>query len=125
MNLFLAIAALLSATLAFSHSWLGERMILQPVLSMEDLPKLRGSRRGMEKIVRFAWHLTSVYFLAIAAILFYLSRTAADPSIIKIIIVTNIVSAVITFSISRGRHYAWIVFLAIGILSWLSLGTRT
>jgi hypothetical protein len=124
MDLRLLIAGLLSATLAFSHSWLGERMILQPILGMQDLPTLRGSRRGMQKIVRFAWHLTSVYFFAVGAILFYFSRVAADATIIKIIVVTNCLSAIITFSVSRGRHYAWIVFLAIGILSWLSLGTR-
>jgi hypothetical protein len=124
MNLQLTIAAVLSVTLAVSHSWLGERLILQPILGLEDLPKLSGSRRGMRKIVRFAWHITSVYFLAIAAILFYFSRTAAEPAVIKIISITNIVSAVITIAVSRGRHYAWIVFLAIGFLSWLSLGTR-
>jgi hypothetical protein len=124
MNLHLSIAALLSVTLAVGHSWLGERLILQPILGLQELPKLSGSRRGMQKIVRFAWHITSVYFLAIAAILFYFSRTAAEPAVIKIISVTNIVSAIITIAVSRGRHYAWIVFLAIGILSWLSLGTR-
>ena len=124
MNLQLAIAALLSATLAVGHSWLGERLILQPILGLDDLPKLSGSRRGMRKIVRFAWHITSVYFVAVAAILFYFSRTAAEPAVIKIISVTNIICAVVTVAVSRGRHYAWVVFLAIGILSWLSLGTR-
>jgi hypothetical protein len=124
MNLQLAIAALLSATLAVGHSWLGERLILQPILGLDDLPKLSGSRHGMRKIVRFAWHITSVYFVAVAAILFYFSRTAADPTVIKIVSITNIISAVITIVVSRGRHYAWVVFLAIGILSWLSLGTR-
>jgi hypothetical protein len=124
MNVQLAIAALLSAMLAIGHSWLGERLILQPILGLDDLPKLSGSRRGMQKIVRFAWHITSVYFVAVAAILLYFSRTSAEPAVIKIISVTNIVCAVVTIAVSRGRHYAWVVFLAIGILSWLSLGTR-
>ena len=85
MNLQLAIAALLSTTLAVSHSWLGERLILQPILGVQDLPKLRGSRRGMQKIVRFAWHLTSVYFLAVGVILFYFSRATRDVTVIEII----------------------------------------
>ena len=123
MNLQLAIAALLSATLAVTHSWLGERMILQPILGLQELPKLSGSRRGMQKIVRFAWHLTSLYFLAMAAILFYFSSNVREPAVIKIVSITNILSALITIAVSRGRHYAWIVFLAIGIFSWLSLGT--
>jgi hypothetical protein len=118
MNLQLAIAALLSATLAVGHSWLGERLILQPILGLDDLPKLSGSRRGMRKIVRFAWHITSVYFVAVAAILFYFSRTAADPTVIKIVSIANIISAVITIVVSRGRHYAWAVFLVVGLLTW-------
>jgi hypothetical protein len=124
MNPQLAIAALLSATLAVGHSWLGERLILQPILGLDDLPKLRGSRRGMQKIVRFAWHLTSLYFLAIAAILFYYSRGTSDPTVIRVIAITSFISSIVTAAVSRGRHYAWVVFLAIGILSWLSLGTR-
>jgi hypothetical protein len=120
----LAIAALLSGTLAITHSWLGERLILQPVLAMPDLPKLSGSRHGMQKIVRFAWHLTSIYFVAMGAILFYYSRGTIDTTVIRIIAITNFLSSIVTASVSRGRHYAWIVFLAIGILSWLSLGTR-
>jgi hypothetical protein len=118
MNLSLSIAALLSAALAISHSWLGERLILQPVLAMEDLPTLSGSRRGMRKIVRFAWHITSVFFVAMAGVLFYFSRVSPDVAVIKIISVTYLLSAVITIVVSRGRHYAWIVFLAVGLLSW-------
>ena len=124
MNVQLAIAALLSAILAVSHSWLGERLILQPILGVQDLPKLSGSRRGMQKIVRFAWHLTSLYFVAMAAILFYYSRGTVDATVVRVIAVTNFLSAILTAAVSRGRHYAWVVFLAIGILSWLSLGTR-
>jgi len=118
VNLQLSIAALLSATLAISHSWLGERLIVQPVLAMEDLPKLSGSRRGMRKIVRFAWHITSVFFVAMAAILLYFSRVSPDVAVIKIISVTYLLSAVITIVVSRGRHYAWVVFLAVALLTW-------
>lgn len=118
MNPPLAIAAALAFSLAIGHSWLGERLILQPVLAMENLPKLRGSRRGMQKIVRFAWHLTSVFFIAMAAILFYFSRATKDVPVIEIISATYFLSALITLVVSRGRHYAWVVFLAIGLLTW-------
>jgi hypothetical protein len=118
MNAQLSIAALLSATLAVSHSWLGERLILQPILGVQDLPKLSGSHRGMKKIVRFAWHITSVFFVAMAVILFYFSRVAGDQAVIRIISITYLLSAVITIVVSRGRHYAWVVFLAVGLLTW-------
>jgi hypothetical protein len=119
MNVRLAIAALLSASLAVGHSWLGERLILRPILGLDDLPKLNGSQRGMRKIVRFAWHITSAYFIAVAAILFYFGRTTGDPTVIKIISMTNFICAVITIIVSRGRHYAWVVFLVVGLLTWL------
>ena len=118
MNLQLTIAALLSATLAGGQSGVGERFIFQPILGVDDLPKMRGSRRGMQKIVRFAWHLTSVYFLMVGAILFYFSRATRDVTVIEIISVTSFLSALITLVVSRGRHYAWVVFLAIALLTW-------
>src|SRR4051812_25779470 len=118
MNLQLAIAALLAFLLAVTHSWLGEVRILQPIFAVEDLPKLRGSRRAMQRIVRFAWHLTSLFFVGMAAILFYFSRAMKDVTVLEIISITYLISAVITISVSRGRHYAWVIFLAIGLLAW-------
>ena len=119
MSLPLAIAGILAALLGISHSWIGERLIVQPVLAVEDLPKLRGSRRGMAKIVRFAWHLTSVYFVAMGTILFHYSRNPKDAAVMALIAATYFVSAVVTFGASRGRHYAWPVFLIIGSVAWL------
>ena len=120
MNTQLTIAAALAALLGVTHSWMGERLIIQPVLASEDLPKLRGSRRGMQKIVRFAWHLTSLYFVAMAAILFHYSSNTRDTAVLQVIAVTYFISAVVTFAASRGRHYAWPIFLIIGSLTWFS-----
>lgn len=38
----LAIAAALAAILGVTHSWIGERLIIQPVLAAEGFPALRG-----------------------------------------------------------------------------------
>jgi hypothetical protein len=118
MNPLLATAAFLAAGLAMMHSWLGEKWIIQPVLAMEDMPRLFGSRRGMKKILRFAWHLTSVFFLGMGAVLLHYSVVGPDKRVLFIITVTYLISAVMTLVVSRGRHYAWVVFLTIGLLAW-------
>jgi CDP-diglyceride synthetase len=120
MNPQLAIAAVLSASLAVAHSWLGERWIIQPVLAMENIPQLFGSRRGMKKILRFAWHLTSVFFVGMAAVLLHYSVVGSDRAVLFIISITYLLSAVMTLAVSRGRHYAWVVFVIIGLLTWFS-----
>jgi hypothetical protein len=120
MNFQLAIAAVFAAALAVTHSWLGEKWIIQPVLAIEDMPKLFGSRRGMKKILRFAWHLTSVFFLGMAAVMLHYSVVGKDRAVLFIIAVTYLLSAVMTLVVSRGRHYAWIVFLTIGLLTWFA-----
>ena len=120
MNPLLAIAAFLAAGLAVTHSWLGEKWIIQPVLAMENIPPLFGSRRGMKKILRFAWHLTSVFFLGMGAVLLHYSAVGPDKQVLLIITVTYLISAVMTLVVSRGRHYAWVVFLTVGLLAWFS-----
>jgi hypothetical protein len=120
MNPLLAIAALLALSTAIAHSWLGERWIIRPVLAIPDLPKLLGSRRGMKKVLRFAWHVTSLFWAGMAAILFHYSRAAKDETVLQIVTVIYILSAVITAAVSRGRHYAWVVFTAIAGLTWFA-----
>jgi hypothetical protein len=120
MNPQLATAAVLAASLAVTHSWLGEKWIIQPVLAREDIPTLFGSRRGMKKILRFAWHLTSVFFVGMAAMLLHYSVVGSDRPVLFIITVTYLLSAIMTLVVSRGRHYAWIVFLTIGLLTWFA-----
>ncbi len=119
MNTMLVVAAALAFLLGVTHSWLGERLVIGPVLETKELPPLRGSRRGMRNILRFGWHLTSVYFWAMAALLFHYSRVVPDAVSLKIIAVTYFISALITLGASRGRHYAWPVFLTIGLLAWM------
>jgi ABC-type transport system involved in cytochrome c biogenesis permease component len=120
MNPQLAIAGVLAALLAVTHSWLGERWIIQPVLAIENMPPLFGSRRGMKKILRFAWHLTSVFVMGMAAVLLHYSQAAKDVAVLTILAGTYFISAIMTVVVSRGRHYAWIVFLTIGLLTWFA-----
>lgn len=106
----LALAAALSVGIAMTHSYLGERYILIRLFRRADLPKLFGSDQFTKRTIRFAWHITSVAWIALAATLFIDPRVAVS--------VGFGVSAVVTAIGSRGRHYAWVVFLAIALLAW-------
>ncbi|MFZ2493721.1 MAG: hypothetical protein WA208_19750 [Thermoanaerobaculia bacterium] len=119
MNLLVA-AALLVA-IAAAHSYLGERYILIRLFRRGDLPKLRGSDSFTKATLRFAWHITSVAWLGFAAVLVTLSRPPIEAgSVARIVGATFLVSAAVSAVGGRGRHYSWIVFLAIGLLAWFA-----
>ena len=63
----LDLAAALVVALGLAHSFLGERYILQRLLRREDLPRLFGSADFTRRTLRFAWHVTSVAWLGLAA----------------------------------------------------------
>lgn len=106
----MSIAEILTAgaflTLAVAHSALGESDILKPLFAAEWTATTT-PRWAMEKILRFAWHLTSVAWIALALI-------AINVPALPVIGVTMLVSAAIIFAILRG-HLAWPIFLVGGL----------
>jgi hypothetical protein len=117
----LLIASALLVAIAAAHSYLGERYILIRLFRREDLPRLRGSDSFTKKTLRFAWHITSVAWLGFAAILVVLARHSMPASpVARVVGATFLVSAAVSGFGSRGRHYSWIVFLAIGLLAWFA-----
>jgi hypothetical protein len=121
MNTTLVVAAALILALGLVHSVLGERYIMVRLLRRTDLPRLFGSDTFTRRTLRFAWHLTTVVWFGIGAMLIQLARGAplGAAELGGILAVTSAVSAVVALVGSRGRHPAWAVFLAIGALAWL------
>lgn len=121
MSPLLATAAFLAFGIGLAHSILGERYILIRLFRRQDLPKLFGDDRFTRRTLRFAWHLTSVAWWGFAAILVLaaLPEGLSESAALQAVAWTFAASAAIAFAASRGRHLAWIVFLAIAILAWL------
>ncbi|HXO22810.1 MAG TPA: hypothetical protein VOA87_23070, partial [Thermoanaerobaculia bacterium] len=74
--------------------------------------------------LRFAWHLTSLAWWSFAALLLvYGARGVREPetAALTVIAVTFLISAIVACVGSRGRHYAWIVFLLIAVAVWLGI----
>ncbi len=126
MNTTLLLAAALAAGIGAAHSYLGERYILIRLLRRQDLPRLFGSDRFTKRTLRFAWHLTTVAWWGFAAIFALMASTAPGPEAWRQVGAIGSaafgVSALVTLVGSRGRHWAWVVFLAIAVAAWY--GTR-
>lgn len=118
MQLALYLAAALTILVGAAHSWLGERYILIPLFRRRDLPKLFGGTDFTVRTLRFAWHLTSVAWWGFAVILLQLAQQA--PTTVALGATIGgifLVHAAVTLFGSRGRHLAWPVFLAIGLIT--------
>jgi hypothetical protein len=118
----LAAAAVLVA-LAIAHSLLGERYILIRLFRRKNLPRLFGSDLFTQRTLRFAWHLTSVVWLGFAAVLALLARPGVPSrtGLLLTVVGTFGICGVVTLVASRGRHLAWIAFLAVAVLAWLAI----
>ena len=116
-------AAALASLLALAHSYLGERYILIRLFRGGRVPKLFGDTEFTRRTLRFAWHLTSLAWLSLAAILVKLNSHVPSKGELGMLLAGTFgVSGVVAFFGSRGRHLSWVVFLAIAALAWL--GTR-
>jgi hypothetical protein len=125
MEACLVTAAILAVLIAAAHSILGERFILTRLLQRTQLPHLFGSDQFTRQTLRFAWHLTSIAWLGLAAVL--ISFTQTDPlnsrrMALQAISLSFLIHAGVTLFATRVRHLAWIIFLAIAVLVWLGLG---
>lgn len=125
MKALLLTDAFLGLLLGFAHSYLGERYILVRLFRRSDLPKLFGSDGFTRRTLRFAWHLTTVTFWGLAAILVLAaSASGADFRHRTLLVIsgTFFVSALIAAGATRGRHLSWVVFGAIAALTLFAAG---
>ncbi|MEM7278349.1 MAG: hypothetical protein AAF385_09500 [Pseudomonadota bacterium] len=113
-------AAALVVFIGLVHSILGERFILLR-LFRQPLPPLFGSDDFTKKTLRFAWHITTLAWFGLAAIIVHISEASADRAVILTIIgLTFGASALVALLASRGKHYSWLVFGVIAVLCFLA-----
>ncbi len=112
----LFVAAALMGILAVAHSIIGERKLIGPLARRDDLPPIFGTVALSAATLRFAWHVTSILGLGFAAVLLAIGLGADQSVVVSTIGWTLIVSGVLPLVATRGRHLAWVVFLAAGAL---------
>jgi hypothetical protein len=114
----LYVAALLIVLVSLAHSYLGERYVLTRLFRQCELPRMFGGTEFTKRTLRFAWHVTSVAWLGLAAILLVIAGGAGrERQVLAVIAATFAAHFAIALFGSRGKHLSWVAFLAIGILS--------
>ncbi len=93
------------AALGLAHSVLGETDLLRPLFAAEW--SIGVPRWVAERIFRFAWHLTTITWFALAVVV-------AGGDVLTTIGVMSLVSAAMIFVMLRG-HLAWPLFLLIAL----------
>lgn len=120
-QLALYLAALALVGISFAHSYLGERYLLMRLFRRTELPKLFGSTEYTKRTLRFAWHVTSVAWLGFAALLALAAQAPlTNPALGIVVGAVFALHFLISFAGSRGRHYSWIVFLAVAVLGFVA-----
>lgn len=107
------VAAASLLILAVAHSVLGERAILQPLFGGDAGQPRAGDEMPLwarNRILQFAWHLTSMAWIAMAAI-----ALGADAFVA--IGVLCLASSIVIFVALRG-HLAWPIFLVGGVAAF-------
>ncbi len=111
-------AAVLVLIVAIAHSYLGERYLLQRLFQRYTIPPLLGSSQFAASTLRVAWHITSIAWLGLAALLVLLAVGHATPAAVGTVIgITFGVHGLVALVASRGKHLSWIFFLSIGALA--------
>jgi hypothetical protein len=119
-NGLLLVAAMLLMVTAVVHSVLGERRLIGPLVERRDGILASDLARF---VLRFAWHLTSVSWLALGLILVQLVRNPATARLWASVATGVAFLGVGLFdaAASRGRHIGWPLLAGIGIAALLSL----
>jgi hypothetical protein len=116
----LLIGTILLLIIGIIHSYLGEKYILIRLFRRDDLPKLLGSDWFTKRVLRFTWHLTTIAWWGFAAILYVLSNPSVNiqSNILIIISVVFVLSGIVSFLFSRGKHLSWLFFFTIAATSY-------
>jgi hypothetical protein len=119
MSVALIVAALLLLAVGAAHSYLGERYVMSRLFRRGNLPTLFGAEIWTKRILRFAWHLTTVAWVGFAAVLLAISAEGSveRSDVALVVVVTFVASAAVAGFGSRGRHPAWLAFLVIAALA--------
>ncbi len=122
----LLLAALLTVLVGLFHSIAGETRLLRPLLARPDLPSLGHGPWYARALIRTAWHITTLTWLGVAAMLVVIHRTLLPDHapLLWIISAVFAVSGLAALILSRARHPAWLAFLPIaGLTGWVAAGS--
>lgn len=112
-------AAILIFGVGVTHSWLGESKLIGPLTAAGTRSGLLAHSGLARLVLRFAWHITSIAWWGLAAILIVLARQPLDASgkLVLLVIAATFLATGLACSGGGRRHWAWLIFLMIGGLT--------
>jgi len=116
----LYIGSALAFLIGFIHSFMGEKYILIRLLRKDDLPRLFGSDWFTKRVMRFAWHLTTIAWWGFAGILYVYASASSNTEreVLFIIGLVFLISGLLSAGFSKGKHLSWLVFWTIAGISF-------
>lgn len=116
----LYVGSFLAILIGFFHSFLGEKYILIRLFRIDNIPELLGSDWFTKRVLRFAWHLTTVAWWGFAAILFVFASPSQNIQR-EVLLVTGfvfLISGIISAGFTKGKHISWVVFWSVAGISF-------
>jgi len=116
----LILAAVLVVLTCLTHSLLGERRLIGPLLTLRAGVLQSDLAR---QVLRFAWHLLSALGLLLAYLLFTYGQ---DPDAANLVMITLIGLTLTGFGLfdaiyTRGKHIGWPLLTAAGVTTLAAL----
>ena len=113
------IAAAIFVFGAVVHSVVGEKLLIVPLLK-GDVPPFLGSVKLARRTLRMAWHLTTVVWFGIAALLVVLANPAVDlrSTVPAVLVGVCVAMTALSLVVTRGTHLlSWVgPLLAAGLI---------
>ncbi len=115
----LLIAALMTVLVSAMHSVLGGKRLIAPILRMEGLPIILGSLNNTRLTLLVGWHITTLTWLGLAAMLVYLHVTPdhAGRAFLWMVAAIFMIGGVAALILTRGAHLSWVLFLPIAAIT--------
>jgi hypothetical protein len=122
MNPWFLIASILSYVLGIGHSvlgeWVGDRVLVKRIQGIELFEEAEKDVLG-KRVVRLAWHATSIMWCGFGTLLLYAAFIELDPPIISMMRIISLIFLLTSLlSLMSVPRKAWL-FLAISITAWM------
>jgi hypothetical protein len=126
VNVFLLIAAVVLFCIGVMHTvvaeWTGERRLVRRITQLTLFDSDDAKDLLAKRIVRLAWHLTSLVWCGCAVVLAYLAFAPVSGStvvVVRVLSVVFLLHSLLSLIIARGRHPSGLGFLIVGVASFL------
>jgi hypothetical protein len=117
-------AACILAFVGIAHSYLGERYLLSRLSRHGDLPKVFRNPVFAFRVMRLAWHITSIAWFGFAALLVLIAHPPVTAEGIGTAIgIVFLLHGAASLILARGRHLSWLLSLVVGALTLYAVRT--